>query len=90
MVSKCYLPLLSPSSLPLSPSSPSIPPLPPSSPSLPPHLLPQEYLARKKQKLQKRLADQLRSSAQSGQVKGVFGQATDLEQLLKSFTGVCV
>eukprot|EP00731_Ephydatia_muelleri_P030666 Em0022g180a len=47
----------------------------------------QEYLARKKQKLQRRLADHLRLSAQSGQVRGVFGQATDLEQLLKTFTG---
>ncbi|KAL5460593.1 hypothetical protein EMCRGX_G034048 [Ephydatia muelleri] len=46
----------------------------------------QEYLARKKQKLQRRLADHLRLSAQSGQVRGVFGQATDLEQLLKTFT----
>lgn len=47
----------------------------------------QEYRARKRQRLQKKLADQLRTSLQQGQASASLGGTSDLQQLINSFTG---
>ena len=49
--------------------------------------LPQEYRARKRQRLQKKVADQLRASLQQGQAAAALGATSDLQQVLNSFTG---
>lgn len=53
------------------------------------HVPPQEYRARKRQRLQKKLSEQLRSSLQQGSATASagLGAATDLESVLNSFTG---
>lgn len=48
----------------------------------------QEYRARKRQKLQKKLADQLRTSLQQSQsATAGLGVGTDLQSVLDSFAG---
>ena len=47
----------------------------------------QEYRARKRQRLQKKVADQLRASLQQGQAAAALGTTSDLQQVLNSFTG---
>jgi len=46
----------------------------------------EEYRARKRQRLQKKLADQLRTSLQQGQASASLGGTSDLQQLINSFT----
>lgn len=48
----------------------------------------EEYRARKKQKLQKRLADHLRTSVQQGRAASAgLGLGSDLQTILNSFSG---
>ena len=49
----------------------------------------QDYKARKKQRLKKKLVDQLRSSVQQGQAAGLggLGVGADLQTILDSFGG---
>ena len=51
------------------------------------YVIVQEYRARKRQRLQKKLADQLRTSLQQGQTSASLGGSGDLQQLINSFTG---
>lgn len=53
------------------------------------HVPLQEYRARKRQRLQKKLSEQLRSSLQQGSATASagLGAAADLESVLNSFTG---
>ncbi len=52
----------------------------------------EEYRARKKQKLQKKLADQLRTSLQQGRTTASagLGLGSDLQTILNSFAGMCI
>ncbi len=48
-----------------------------------------EYRARKKQKLQKKVADQLRTTMQQGRSTSTsLGLGSDLQTILNSFTGI--